>query len=232
MRRLQAYISFVLVLLGVFTMWLLPRKIIIKEITCKSQNGVCSESIQRITERFTGKSLSTSENGIKQTLSGSLAHDVTFRYQYPSVLVVSVIETKPEFALSNKEQNDFRLVDVTGNVLAHSQTTDLPYISMKSDLPEVGSTLSEKNLFALKLLSDLAKNYQLSYGELTDASLVIELPTKTKVLFPLEGDRELILGSFVMVINQLNSVKTGSTMEKGLLSGKTVDFRFKNPVIR
>jgi hypothetical protein len=233
MRKIRRIIVIFLVIILFGGLWYLPRKIVVKSVECKNQEGECSQRIIDIVSKYVSYDLRNARKGIESDLRVELVgNDINFRYIYPSTLRVNVYETRPEFALSNLEANSFRLVDSSGNILTEASSTVLPYAKVANELPNVGERLDEKYVFGLKLLSDLSRSYQLSQGELSLAGLVIELPTQTKVLFPLEGDRDVVLGSFILVINQLNSVKNSSTMEKQVLAGKTVDLRYKNPVIR
>jgi hypothetical protein len=231
--RVRNYSMVIGVILLIAISFALPHRIIIKSITCTSQNGECSQRIKNGIGQYVGMTLPASQRSVRDFLTHELvSKEMTIRYKYPSTLAISVIETKPVFALSNNDENNFRLLDTEGNVLSEANETNMPYANISGDLPAVGTKVNEGYVFTLGLLSDLSSSYQISKGELTDAGLLVELPTKTKVLFPLEGDRELLLGSFILVINQLNSVKVGSTMEKVEINGKTLDLRYKNPVIR
>jgi len=60
--------------------------------------------------------------------------------------------------------------------------------------------------------------------------LVIEVDGGPTVIFPVEGDRDLLLGSFVLITNELK--KSGSETSFPDVSKKVVDLRFKNPVIK
>lgn len=225
------YVLALIIFLGAF--WYIPRRIIIKNFVCESQHASCSERVTTLLENYKGQSLSEAKKNIKTNLPADLVrNEISFQYHYPSTLLVGVVETKPEFALSNNDKTDFRLVDEEGNVLSTVTASTLPTAKMEAELPAVGTRLDDEYIFALGIMRDLARSYQLTEGSLTNTGLLVELPTKTKVLFPLEGDRDVLLGSFVLVINQLNTTTTSSTMDRQVLVGKTVDLRFKNPVIR
>lgn len=228
-RRLALLIGIVFLLL---IFYIIPRKIQIKQIVCESQLGTCSERIQSILATHIGENIHEVKKSIQNDLSLTTKDDTIVVYRYPSTLFVSIYETQPEFALKQKEGDSFRLVDNQGYVVSEAQETILPFAIINSDLPQVGTKLDDSQIFALTLLKDLSKSYQLSEGSLSEEGLLVTLPTKVSILFPLEGDRDVILGSFILVINQLNSVKEGSTMEKVNLTGKIIDLRFKNPVIR
>ncbi len=232
-RKVKNFCLIVLVFLLVGLLLYIPRKIVIKNIVCTNQYGECGERVLGIVAGHNGQTLSIAKRQIKSDLSeGLVKKDIVFRYQYPSTLLVSVYETQPEFALSNNEANDFRLVDNEGNVLSVAEQVSLPFAKVNSDLPSVGDRLDQKYLFALRILRDLAKTYDLPSGTLANDGLLIDLPSGIAVLFPLEGDRDVLLGSFVLIMNQLNRVKSSSTMDKVSLVGKTLDLRFKDPIIR
>lgn len=232
-RKLLVYCYIFIATIVLGFVFYLPRKIIIKNIECESQYGNCSERVMVLLGNYVGQSLYESKKTINESLPSDVVRNtITFRYLYPSTLRIGVIETKPEFALGNMDKTDFRLVDTDGNVLSKVTGTSLPIVKIESDLPEVGTVLDENYIFALGLMRDLFRTYNLTEGVVTNNGLLVELPTKTNVLFPLEGDRDVLLGSFVLVINQLNTESSSSTMDKQVLVGKTVDLRFKNPVIR
>ena len=73
--------------------------------------------------------------------------------------------------------------------------------------------------------------YQINIGEIINDSLVIELDSGTKVLFPLEGDKQILLGALRLIDSKV-------TTEGEELSGvdgqvvETIDLRYKNPVLR
>jgi hypothetical protein len=232
MHKLKKYLIGITIIIGIAVLWHLPRKIVVKEIICINKEGTCSERITTGLDHYRGKSLRESQSGIQEYLSHELIRESSFRYLYPSTLQITLVEAKPEFALGSLDESSFRLIDNAGYVLSTAESSPLPFATVSMELPAVGTKLDEKTLFGLRILLDLSKSYQITKGELTSDSLVIELPTSTRVLFPLEGERDVILGSFVLVMNQLNTVKNSTTMEKVALADKTVDLRYKNPVIR
>jgi len=53
------------------------------------------------------------------------------------------------------------------------------------------------------------------------------------IIFPLEGDRDVLMGSLQLVLSQLNSGSEDFRIEEALGSKpKVVDFRYKNPIVR
>lgn len=233
MKKMRSALKILACLIILAIIWQIPKKIIIKHIDCESQYGACSPRLQELLRKYIGSNVSAAKKDIRAELTESVKEDLLIKYHYPGTLRVVVYETEPVFAFTNTEETDFRLIDHEGYVVSQSGETSLPYAKVTIELPAIGEKIDDRYLFALSTLRDLAKSYEIQRGEITDEGLLVELPTKTKVLFPLDGDRDTILGSFVLVINQLNSVKATSTMEKAAtVAEKTVDLRFKNPVIR
>jgi hypothetical protein len=85
-------------------------------------------------------------------------------------------------------------------------------------------------LFPGNLLYRLESYYQLTQRLIADDSLIIELDDSIRVIFPLEGDGQLLLGALRLVNSQLNSGAKDSTIMKSMV--KEIDLRFKNPVLR
>jgi hypothetical protein len=74
-------------------------------------------------------------------------------------------------------------------------------------------------------------SYQVREGIIEDESLVIELSQGPRVIFPLEGEKEVLLGSLRLVLSKLNNDAQDSKIEN--VSGASIiDLRFKNPVIK
>ena len=52
-----------------------------------------------------------------------------------------------------------------------------------------------------------------------------------KVIFPLKGDREVLMGTLLVILNQLNSEGRGTKIED-INNFKVIDLRYNNPVIK
>jgi len=125
---------------------------------------------------------------------------------------------KPSFMLKN-DTNQVVTIDQNGRVLGTSSDTALPSVSVLGNLKKVGEIVDQKHLFALNLMQGVNQMYQIDNGKIEDDSLVVELPPSIKVIFPLSGDSQILLGSLRLVYS-----KVGEYHE--------IDLRFKNPVLR
>jgi len=182
----------------------LPRLIRINKISCKSQYGECSLDLTERFAKLQGKSLFDARGAIGEELSGERTiSDFMIQFKLPSNLVVNVLEKKPKYAL--KAGDTYALVDKEGLVIKIEKETPLPYIELAGVLPNVGG------------------------GRLENQSLVVELPQGLKVIFPLEGEKEVLLGALRVILDRLNESDKDSRIGKEITE---VDLRFQNPVLK
>jgi cell division septal protein FtsQ len=220
---------FFLFLLGFATFFLtLPRLIPVKKITCSNQYGPCDEVLQADLEKVLGKNLLLGKKEIKAILENNLlVKDYSLLYRIPNTLQVYLLVKKPKFALWSETEKRAALVEENGLILAWGNNTNLPKLIVAENLLAVGEKVSPDKLFGLALMSDLSYFYQVNNGKLTEQRLEILLNGRT-VLFPLEGDRQVLLGALKVILSQLNAEPQDPKMEKISI----IDLRFKNPILK
>jgi len=74
-------------------------------------------------------------------------------------------------------------------------------------------------------MNSLYTFYSVDKGATTGDGFFIDNIRSKKVIFPLNGDKDLLLGSMNLIFSRLPSLKEASTIE-------TIDLRYKNPVLR
>jgi cell division septal protein FtsQ len=233
-KFLKAIFGLALLILFIGSFFALPRLLKIKEITCQSQFGPCNVEIQKTIDKVKngGKSLYDTKKELQTLLvSEILISDFSFQFKLPNILVINVIERKPKYAIRTKNSNSYALVDKEGYVVYFQEQTGLPILIVSEPPPNVGQKVSEKTFFALEILYSMFSSYQIREGIIEDESLVIELNQGPKVIFPLEGERDVLLGSLTLVLSRLNAGDEETKIEN--VSGASIiDLRFKNPVIK
>lgn len=219
----------ILLLTGIL---ILPPKLIkIKNISCSSQFGECSEIISDKLKKYEGDNLSSVKNGIKDAFGNVLLVDkYSIEYKFPNKVNINLIEKTPVSALTNIDKNMFALVDNEGFVISKSVSSELPYIIIDSQLPETGTKVEEKAFFLLHLMEDIYSAFQIKEGKVDGNSLVIELEGGLRVIFPLEGDKQTLVGSLVLLYGELQRSEN-TYMSEGQ-KFDTIDLRYKNPVLR
>ena len=228
MRQLKAILPIGLILLLVASFFLLPFFIKIKNISCQSQYGPCSNDLNQKLDGYKNKSLREAKKGITRELKNdNTISQFSFQLKFPATLKIDLIEDKALFALVKANDPNFYLVNKDGTVIKIVAETNLPRVILESTPPNVGEKVSSENLFALKIVYDLWTLYQIKEGAITQNYLTIMHPTGIKVIFPLEGDKDLLIGSLQLILSRLN----GATKDSKI-NVSTIDLRFKNPVLK
>lgn len=233
MRAFQKYaflsLKFILIVFIVSLFFLLPRLVKIKNIACQSQYGPCNQEVSEKIQKSTGRSLESSKAYIRRELKNeTLVKDFSFQYKFPSTLQVYISERKPKFSLKSSRGGQISMVDKDGLVLYNKDSTNLPTVVIDDPLPKPSEEVDKKYFFALEIVSALSP-YPKSFAKVSGNTLTIELIDQLGVIFPLEGDRDLLLGSFILVYNELIK-QTKDSRIKGTLG--VIDLRFKNPILR
>ncbi|MBU0569587.1 hypothetical protein KKB40_02290 [Patescibacteria group bacterium] len=217
---------FTLLVIGlVLSLIFLPERLIkISSVECKNQYGQCTNSIVLELENAQGRSLHRAKKRVEQILSNQISiRDYSIQFKLPTNLEINLIEKKPKFALVDKNNSWTALLDETGEVILLSDSTNLPHVLVDMSEPNLGYIVKNDLLFALEIMSDMYFSYQTQNGVLENNSLVIELDRGIKVIFPLDGEGQVLLGSLNLILSQVEEENT---------SNKTIDLRFKNPVIK
>lgn len=224
MKYRKIFLFLALLALIISPFFLLPRILKIGKINCQSQFGPCNKNLEEKIRNISQEKKSLSETKRELTAfleSDIIVNDFSFQFKLPDKLEINIIERKPKFAVQN-QNGMVALIDGNGYVITIEDSTGLPKLITSENLPNVGEKVTEEALFALELLYDLFSFYQVQTGKIDNGSLVIELSRGPKVIFPLEGSRQVLLGSLRLVLAKLNSDSQVST----------IDLRFKNPVIK
>jgi len=168
---------------------------------------------------------------IKDKMSNVLVVDkYSLNYALPSGIRLYVIEKKPKYSIKSLSQEFTVQVDADGLVLEVKDRSSLPGYFVEGNLPEVGSFLRKEELLALELIygTSLISNLEKAYIE--NGYLRINLAGNKVVLFPLDEDRDFLLGALTLILNELKKEEIDSKITIGEL--KVIDLRFKNPVLR
>lgn len=196
------------------------------KIICKSQFGGCPVEIQSLTAKGNNKTLSAAKREIKKNLSGNyLVSDFSFQFKLPDILTVNLIVKKSFAAIVDTATKNAYLIGTDGKILSVSQGTTLPAVFTDNINKKPGDNVESGQLFSLKLISGVFEMYQVRSGILQNNTLLVELPAGTRVIFPLEGDTDILLGSLRLIYSRIQSADYAGKY-------KEIDLRFKNPVLR
>ncbi|HET7098933.1 MAG TPA: hypothetical protein VFI61_01710 [Patescibacteria group bacterium] len=196
------------------------------KIDCKTQYGDCPEEMVSVMRSIESGNLYQTKRKVSKYFKANYqVLDFSTQFKLPNTLLVNILVKKPSFALKDIVSNRIELVSSQGQILSHVNSTSLPTVLGQIEIKKIGENIGMNDLFALKLLNGVYEMYQVNNGNLEDNTLVVELPAGIKVIFPLEGDSGLMLGSLRLIYSKL----TNGDQVKHY---SEIDLRFKNPVIR
>ncbi|MCX6704958.1 MAG: hypothetical protein NT162_01315 [Candidatus Woesebacteria bacterium] len=219
----------IFVIAGVFVVFatvIISPFLIKVRIDCKSQYGECPRQVLDKLYSFNGKSLFLAKRGINKILKSDFSvSEFSLQFKIPDVLHAELLVKKAVIAFKESTSGSLALVDAEGEVLSRAENSVLPVITVAEALAKVGQNIGSANFFALSLAQGVNQMYQINNFVIADGSLLVELPGQIRVLFPLEGDKDTLLGSLRLIYSKIQ--------EDGNLAGYSqIDLRFKNPVLR
>lgn len=208
-------VQYVLIAIIVIAVLLFPFFVKVS-VGCKSQFGECPSSINSKFKILNYKSLFSAKVEISKILKkDALVSNFSTQFKLPNVLLVNLLLKRPTFAIKDNQTGKIYSVDKDGRVLSEIASTTLPMVIQDGQIP---------NLFALNIVSGISQMYQIGYGTISNDALVVDMPTGVRVIFPLEGDYEVLLGGFRLIYVKVTSNYLGTYSQ--------IDMRYKNPVLR
>lgn len=210
--------------------YFLPRAININTIECESQYGPCNTVLARRIDEIQSGKLREAKSDLKAILSDNVfVKEYSSQFEYPDKIRVFLVEEKPVYALRKDNEENF-LVSSEGYVLTRSSSTNLPTISAESSFPSVGEKVSTDAHFALEIIYDVYPLYQVERSTMDSKGLHVFISEGLEIIFPLEGDRQILLGSLNLILSQLRGGKEDPKIEE-VSDVEIIDLRFKNPVL-
>jgi len=189
-------------------------------VECYNQYGLCSNDFLTKVNPVLNESFDTAKKRITEEFKNAkLIENYSFRFKLPSTLRIDLILKKSKYALYQKNTNEKVILDDKGVVLEKVENTNLPYVVISDNLSGIGEVVGSKKTFALELLYGIYYLYQVKSGEIINDSLEVIVPDAGKIIFPLEGERDILLGSMKLILTRSGKFKE-------------IDLRYKNPVVR
>src|SRR3990172_6806480 len=210
---------------------LIPRLIKISIITCKSQYGPCNNVIQENLVDIKFEKLYTVKKELRNKLSQNvLVREYFIQYKFPNILEINLLEAKPKYAIADRE-NNIVLVDARGYVVSSQSSSSLPTLEIEGELGKIGEQVNKNILFAGELIYDMFSLYQIEYGRVAGDRLEMTTEDGIKIIYPLEGDKEVLVASLVAIVSRLKETDEETKIEE-VKNVSEIDLRYKNPVLR
>ena len=231
MKRLK-YIG--VFLFPVFVMALIfygLKNIKITEISCHSQYGECSSLVKDRLNNIEDCDYFSCTKNIDKVLSDAwIVNDYHHQLKIPLRIEVNLVEKKPIFSIKSEINNLVIQVDSEGLVLDVRERSVLPGFFIDGNLPSPGEKVKDNEFFALQIIYGTSKIQEIETARLEKDHLSVDMKDGKRILFPLEGDRDFILGSLALILNELKKSSSDTRIGEGQI--KIVDLRYKNPILR
>lgn len=201
---------------------IIKRLIKITKIECSTQFGDCKRENQI-----------GNYNVIKKQLEKELSQDIQvnsylIQYKIPSTIKVEINIKSSKNAVYSISSAKFYLISEDGIVLSIADNSNLPTIKVENSELEVGKVIGEKQKFAIEILNHMSFLYSINEGRIEKNNLKFVTNDGINVIFPSEGDVNLLIGSARLIFSRLNDETEGIRMNEI----REIDLRYKNPVLR
>ena len=202
----------------------LPKLVRTGDIICISQFGPCNDSISNKLEKVRGLPIGSARKQISEVLTQEvLVKDFSIQLKFPRSYEINLLERKPIFTLKVVDSNVLALVDDEGYIVSIEEISNLPAVQVAGAIGDVGEKVSSEQFFALQLIDNLFTLYQVREGFIDGDKFSVNLNKSTKVIFPLTGDRDVLISTLSLVFRRFEAEDTKPA---------EIDLRYKNPVIR
>ena len=219
-------LSIVLIIIFVFSIPIVIQKLIkIEKIECESQYGKCDEAIANSLQ-LTGNYKDTKKIIEQRLEKDILVNSYLIQYQIPNKLKIDINLKKPKYAIFNGSK--YFLIDKDGLIIEESSETNLPTLNKENVNLVIGEKIGEKDKFALSIINGLAYLYSINSGNIINDELKVISSEGIIIRFPLEGDKDVLLGSLRLIFSRLNDETKGIRIE----DTREIDLRFKNALLR
>jgi hypothetical protein len=204
---------------------------VIKNINCKSQYSYCGDYLDKKLSTVKGNDYWTTKRELKKLLDlEGIVQKYDILYRPLDSILVNVVIRKGTAAI--KTGSLYYVFDKNGFIISEVKSTDLVYFFADRVRYNVGDKINDRLLFYSDLVIGTNKMFPVEKAFVDENdNLEVELRNGPLVLFPKEGDRDILLGSLRLIINQLNKDSQNLRIEKDM-NTITLDLRYKNPIIK
>ena len=226
MKKIEIIILLLFILVLSVLAIIAPHLILIKNIDCQSQYGPCNTLINSAISEVKKGNLRETNSSLRKVLDNNVfVREYRLHYTYPGNLEVYTLERNPRFSIADSVSDNYYLVDYSGIILSVVEDTNLPKLTIDNGNAKIGEKVSQEQLFALNILESIYSAYLPKSAVIENDHLVVELEDGVKIIFPLEGDKNVLVGSMFFIMSKLKSGEvTGSKVA-------IIDLQYKSPVL-
>ena len=218
------------IFLATLIIFLLFNLIKIKRVGCKSQFTKCNSAIINDLAHINDQNIINTYREVKNTIDDNiLINSYYIHFDLRGDLIVYVNERIPEHCLNGS--NETYYFDDDFLVLKISDGQGEKCVNNPNSSYEVGDHLGNNDKFAHSLFSRIANITHIGSFKYEHNYLTVEYYEGIKLLFPLEGNSEVLSARVYYVVTQFDKIKRG-LLEDGISKVSEIDFRYDGPVMR
>lgn len=224
MRRIFLFFGILLsILLGLLFFFLKVRT-----VSCEADGSIqCSSLLFEKLSAFQGNRLFQSERKIRNTLS-SEPEVLSYAVKTSPLgdITVRITLREGSIALKPESSNTYTLYTKDGILVKEAAQTSLPTVVLKEQIS------TEAVPFVAALSYQLTTILPISQMTVEGESLKVVLRDNRILIYPLQGDIDVLLGSTLITFSQLNLTEGKLIIDRQAVVIREIDLRFKNPVLR
>ena len=222
--------KFLKIFLLTLIIFVLFNLIKIKKVECKSQFSKCSPVIINDLAYIHDQNIVKTYREVKNTIDDHiLINSYYIHFDLNRSLIVYVNERAPKYCLNGENKTYY--FDDNLIVLKISEESGEKCVNDPISSYEVGDHLGKNDEFAHSLFLRLANLSHIGNIKYETDYLTVEYYEGIKLLFPLEGNSEILAARVYYVVTQFDKIKRG-LLEDDISEISEIDFRYDGPVLR
>lgn len=200
----------------------------IRSVSCSADHTPsCPSSLLEKLQAFKGSRIFQSERKIRNTLS-SEPEVLSYAVKTSPLgdITVRITLREGSIALKPESSNTYTLYTKDGILVKEAPDTSVPTVVLKEQIN------TEAVPFVAALSYQLTTILPVSQMTVEGESLKVVLRDNRILLYPLQGDIDVLLGSTLITFSQLNLTEGKLIIDRQAVVIREIDLRFKNPVLR
>jgi hypothetical protein len=202
----------------------------VKEVICVSQFYACNESLRnKIDSINKGSLIQTRRNLIGLLKDEASVKSFSFQYQLDGKLILHINEREVKYCITNNGSSYY--ADELGKVIKIDNAIGVNCVQNTKSKYKIKDSLNNEDLISEQIYYRLRSLDTVQSGFIEDKKFVIEYRDGIKLIFPLEGQANVLIGRAYYTISQFGKINE-YIIGNGFGGITEVDFRYNNPVIR
>lgn len=202
----------------------------ITSISCVSQFTKCNENTLSLIGSIQKTSIYQTNVNLKKMLSQDpLVKKYSLQLKLNGKYNILIEERVPKYCLKNI--SEIYYFDADGMVIKTGGSDNIKCIDFTGASYRLRDTLNSKDAFTQSVFYKIRNISELGRAYVENNNLIVEYRGKTKLIFPTEGDSDILAGKAYYTVSQFDKIEK-YIIDIGNVSVSEIDFRYKNPIVR